>query len=69
MKTFQLTILELEYILTQAKSMKETDASLSNTIEFQIEASSDLHTGNDKGCAVLKSGYSECNNKAITYFE
>lgn len=67
--TIQLTINDLQYILAAAEMEKKCDNSLSNTIEFEIEVSTDLHTGSDKGTARLKSSYSECDGKLLYYFD
>lgn len=69
MKTLsiQLSIEELERILSDAKLMRHHDSSLSNTIQLTLIRETDSHNGSDLVAANLKSGYAECDSKSIRY--
>jgi hypothetical protein len=62
----QLTINDLKFIIKEAEDMKQKDLSLSDTIEFDVIKTTDLHLGHDEGIIFIKSSYSDCNSKFIT---
>lgn len=67
MKTVQIQMTAdlLKLILKEVDNMKRLDSSLSDTIVFNVIGYTDTHLGNDRFGAELKSGYSECDGKAI----
>lgn len=60
MKQIQVTLTQLEAIIEEAKKVKRTDNSASNTIVITQLSERDSHLGGDKIEAELKCNYAEC---------
>lgn len=65
MAKFQLTIQAIESLLDVANKAKQTDDSLSSTIEFELLEDRDSHTGSDKVRFTLKSSFQDANGTFI----
>jgi hypothetical protein len=61
----QLTIQQLEAILTAAKESINKNKDCSHTIEIEQIKECDTHTGGDQVKARVRSVYSECNSFEI----
>ena len=61
----QLTINQLEKLISLAKANKEKDSSLSNTITIQVLSTPETHLGCSKITARINSAYAECIGKLL----
>jgi hypothetical protein len=61
----QLTINQLEKLITLAKENQKRDSSLSNTINIQVLSTPETHLGCSKITARINSAYAECIGKLL----